>query len=439
MSRPTIAILGKPNVGKSTLFNRLVGNRHSIVSPEEGVTRDRVYGYFDWRGKEFNLIDTGGYIPDTEDVIERQVKNQAEIAATEADFLILLIDGRSAITSSDYFLAREIQKSNKPHILVVNKIDELHMENYSTEFYDLGVGNYHMVSAQNNRSIGDMLDSIDSMLSNWDHTGIDRKEYINFAIVGMPNVGKSSLMNSLLQEEKSIVTPIAGTTRDSVDSYIKYYSKDIRLIDTAGLRKKSKISQDIEYYSTLRTYRVINDCDIAAVLIDADKGFNHQDKDIIRYIIDSGKGLMIVVNKWDLIEKDTDTQKEYRQDIIDQFPMIKHYPILFISVLYNLRIRSILKFCVNIFDERKKKIKTAELNEFIKKAVAYYPPPLLKGKNITIKYAAQVRHSPPIFAFFTNQPNNITIPYKRYLENSLRDCFGFDGVPIKISFRDKSK
>ena len=437
MPNPTIAILGKPNVGKSTLFNRLVGSGHSIVSKEEGVTRDRIYGTFDWQGRVFNLIDTGGYIPDAEDIIENHVRLQAEIAAKEADMVLLLVDGRSRITSSDQFLARQVQKSEKPYILAVNKIDELFMEDSTLEFYELGLGDFFTLSAQNNRCIGDMLDGIISKLPEQDFTDDKDKDYVNLAIVGMPNVGKSSLMNGLLQEEKAIVTPLAGTTRDSIDSFLRYHKQDIRIIDTAGLRKKSKITGDIEFYSTVRTFRVINDCDIAAVMIDADKGFNNQDKDIIRYVIDSSKGLIIVINKWDLMEKDTYTQKEFQQDIIDQYPKLTYYPILFISVAHNLRIREVLKMTLKIFKERQKKIKTADVNEFIKKAMSYHSPPVIKGKNVTIKYGAQVHHSPPIFAFFTNQPTAIPVQYKRYLENSLRDHFGFKGVPIQISFREK--
>ena len=244
-------------------------------------------------------------------------------------------------------------------------------------------------------------------------------------------------MNELLKEEKSIVTSIAGTTRDSIDSFLRYYKQDIRLIDTAGLRKKTKISGNIEFYSMVRTFRVINECDIAAVLIDAKKGFNNQDKDIIRYVIDSGKGLIIVVNKWDLLEKDLYSQKEFHQDIIDQYPMLSYYPILFISVVHNLRTREVLKMTLMVFKERQKKIKTADVNEFIKKAMSYHSPPVTKGKSITIKYGVQVRHSPPIFVFITNQPSAIPAQYKRYLENSIRDHFGFEGVPIKISFREK--
>ena len=282
-----------------------------------------------------------------------------------------------------------------------------------------------------------MLDGIVKKIPEWNYEDKTNQNDINLAIVGMPNVGKSSLMNALIDEDKSIVTPIAGTTRDSIDSYIRYYNKNIRLIDTAGLRKKSKISDDIEFYSSIRTFRVINECNIAVVLIDAHKGFNNQDKDIIRSIIDLGKGLIIIVNKWDLIDKVTNTQITYQQDIIDQYPALAYYPILFISVLHNLRIRDVLKIALDVSKERSKRIKTSDLNNFIKKTLAYHQPPLIKGKNISIKYVAQVHHSPPVFAFFTNMPSLIPIQYKRYLENSLRSYLGFKGVPIKISFRAK--
>jgi len=435
MSNPTIAILGKPNVGKSTLFNRLIGQRQSIVSSEECVTRDRIYGCFDWQGREFNLIDTGGYIPDSEDIIENQVRLQAEIASNEADMVILLIDGRSSITSSDQYLAKQVQKSGKPYVLAINKIDELNMEDSAIQFYELGLGNYFTLSAQNNRCVGDLLDGVLQKIPESYLIEEQNTFDISLAIIGMPNVGKSSLMNQLLQEDKSIVTPIAGTTRDSVDSYLKYYKKNIRIIDTAGLRKRSKIAGDIEFYSTVRTNRIIQDCDVAAVLIDAQKGFTNQDRDIIRQVIDAGKGLLITVNKWDLLEKDTNSLKNYRQDILDTYPSLVHYPMLFVSVLQNLRVRGVLKQTFSVYKERQRKVKTSVLNEFIKKATLRYPPPAVKGKNISIKYGTQVHHSPPIFAFFTNYPQLISVQYKRYMENNLRDYFGFSGVPIKISFR----
>ena len=435
MPNPTIVILGKPNVGKSTLFNRLIGQRQSIVSSEEGVTRDRIYGRFDWRGREFNLIDTGGYIPDSEDIIENQVRLQAEIASKEADIVIILIDGRSSITSSDQYLAKQVQKSGKPYVLAINKIDELEMEESAIQYYELGMGDYFTLSAQNNRCVGDLLDGVLQKIPESYLIDEQNTYDISLAIVGMPNVGKSSLMNRLLQEEKSIVTPIAGTTRDSVDSYLKYYKKIIRIIDTAGLRKRSKITGEIEFYSTVRTNRIIQDCDVAAVLIDAEKGFTNQDRDIIRKVIDTGKGLIIAVNKWDLLEKYTDFMKNYRQDILDTYPALLHYPMLFISVSQNLRVRNVLKQTFMVYKERQKKVTTSKVNEFIKKATLHYPPPAVKGKNISIKYGTQVHNSPPIFAFFTNYPQLIPVQYKRYMENNIRDNFGFVGVPIKISFR----
>ncbi len=435
MDNQTIAILGRPNVGKSTLFNRIVREQKSIVSPVEGVTRDRVYGSFDWNGVFFNLIDTGGYIPDSKDIIESQVKLQAEIAFKESDVIILLMDGRTNPTSSDIFLAKQVQKSGKPFVLAINKIDKIDMEDAAMQYYELGLGDYFTLSAQNNRCVGDLLDGVVNLLSNKKTNDTYGNNDFSLAIIGMPNVGKSSLMNRLLEQEKSIVTPIAGTTRDSVDSYIKYYKKVIRIIDTAGLRRKSKISDDIEFYSTVRTNRIIHDCDMAAVLIDAEKGFTNQDRDIIRKVVDLGKGLLIVINKWDLLEKDTNTVEDFRQDIFDVYPALMHYPILFISILHNLRVRNILKTALSIHKERCRKIKTVELNIFLKKAIQYYSPPATKGKNISIKYVTQVHHSPPIFAFFTNHPDLISIQYKRYLENSLRDYFGFSGTPIKISFR----
>jgi len=435
MPNPTIAILGKPNVGKSTLFNRLIGQRQSIVSSEEGVTRDRIYGHFDWQGKEFNLIDTGGYIPDSEDIIENQVRLQAEIASNEADIVILLIDGRSNITSSDQYLANQVQKSGKPYVLAINKIDELEMEDSAIQYYELGMGDYFTLSAENNRCVGDLLDGVLQKIPDRCFIEYQNTYDISLAIIGMPNVGKSSFMNRLLQKEKSIVTPIAGTTRDSVDSYLKYYKKTIRIIDTAGLRRRSKITSDIEYYSTIRTNRIIQDCDITTVLIDAEKGFTNQDRDIIRKVIDAGKGLVITVNKWDLLEKDTDSLKNYRQDILDTYPALVHYPMLFISVLQNIRIRDVLKETFRVYKERQRKVKTAEINKFLQKVTLRYPPPAVKGNNITIKYGTQVHDSPPIFAFFTNHPQLISVQYKRYLENNLRDYFGFTGVPIKISFR----
>jgi len=437
MADYTIAILGRPNVGKSTLFNRLVGKTHAIVSPVEGVTRDRIYGTFDWLHREFDVIDTGGYIPHTEDEINKHVRLQADIAAEEADFLILLVDGRAELTSSEKTLAELIIAMEKPFILVANKIDDIVHEKDIFSLYELGMGDPMPISAQSGRSLGDLLDEIHVRLPQRPAKKKISDEIINLAIIGMPNVGKSSLMNNLLKEEKSIVTNIAGTTRDSVDSYIKHFNRDIRMIDTAGLRRKAKVNDSIEFYSSVRTNRVLEECDVALVLIDATKGFGNQDRDIARAVMDSGKGLVLVVNKWDAIEKDTDTMKDFMDEIEHRFMAMQHYPILFISVKNNRRVTTVLDEAIRIFDSRRKKIQTANLNGFLLKAVGKYPPPGIKGKHLKIKYVTQVHHSPPILAFYTNHPDLFPIAYKRYLENQLRKSFDLKGVPIRISFRHK--
>ena len=438
MLEPTITILGRPNVGKSTLFNRLVGKRQSIVSPEEGVTRDRIYSKIEWLNKKYNLIDTGGYIPKSKDTISRQVTFQAEIAQNEADLILFVVDGRSDITSTDRLLAEAIIKSNKPCILVINKVDTLKNEESVYQFYELGIDNQVYISAQSGRQIGLLLDKITIMIP---HSVIDDNldNFIHFSIVGMPNVGKSSLMNYLLNENKSIVTDIAGTTRDSVDSYIKYYKKDIRMIDTAGLRKKSKVNDSIEFYSNLRTFKVIDESDVVAILIDARKGFDSQDKNIIRYVIDKGKGLTIIINKWDLIDdKQTNTMRDIADDMIYDFPSLEHYPIKFISIKNNFRVGEVLKNILEIYEKRKNKVSTSNLNSILARIVSHYSPPSSKGKDIKLKYITQVSTEPPLFAIFSNFPDLIGESYRRYVENQLRNFVDFRGVPIRISFR-KSK
>ncbi|MBC8479309.1 MAG: ribosome biogenesis GTPase Der [FCB group bacterium] len=438
MANPTLAILGRPNVGKSTLFNRFVGKRVSIVSPIEGVTRDRIHGEMDWCGHKMNVIDTGGYLPNSDDVIEKAVRFQAEIATQEADILLLMVDARSEITSSDRVLAEYMLKSEKPFILVANKVDDVLHEMDSYLFYELGLGEPFVVSAVSGRNVGDLLDKIVEMLpASITNTDDEKEDEIKLAIVGMPNVGKSSLMNSILQEEKSIVTDIAGTTRDSIDSYFKYYGKTFRIIDTAGLRRKAKIGDTIEFYSTVRTNRVIIECDVAIVMLDASKGFGNQDRDIARLVIDKGKGLVLVVNKWDTIEKDTHTVKKYKDAIEHLFKSMEHYPLLFISVKNNLRTWKVMEVALKVSEEYSRKVSTSQVNEFIANATAKYPPPAVGGKHLKIKYGTQVHHSPPVFAFFTNYPEVFPVSYRRYLENQLRESFGFYGSPIKISFRKK--
>ena len=437
MANKTLAILGRPNVGKSTLFNRLLGSRKAIVSSIEGVTRDRIYSTFDWLGNDFDIIDTGGFLPKEKDIMNKHIQNQAQIAIKEADLIIFLVDGKSEITSSDRILADIVKKSEKPSILVVNKIDSLEQTEQINEFFELGLGDPIPISAMHGRNVGEMLDvAVDKIPEN-------KKAYkkyksdVDLALIGMPNVGKSSLMNALLKEEKSIVTDIPGTTRDSIDSYINYFGKTIRLIDTAGLRKRTKVKDEIEFYSTVRTNKVITECNIAALMIDADKGFDKQDKDIIRAIVKLGKGLVIVVNKWDLIEKDDMTMKQIIDDIHHEYSGTKHYPILFISVKNNLRLQKVIESAVEVHKRLISKIKTRLLNEIVQKIISKNPPPAVKGKHLKIKYSAQVKHSPPIFAIFMNHPDLVPISYKRYIENQLRKEIDLLGVPIKISFRKK--
>ena len=438
MNKRTIVIIGKPNVGKSTLFNRLIGKAKSIVSPIEGVTRDRVYGTFEWLNKEYELIDTGGYIPKDSDDINKQVKIQAEIAAYSSSLILFLIDGKNDISTNDQILADKIKKIGKPYLLVINKMDTLKDQNDSYKYYELGLGDPVCISSSSGRQVGLLLDEIDKIHKNTDCNNKSNYD-LSLAIIGMPNVGKSSFVNKILDENKSIVSDLAGTTRDSIDSFINYFSKKIRIIDTAGLRKKTKVTDSIEFYSTIRTMRSIEDCDVAAILIDAQKGFHQQDKSIIKGVVDKGKGLIVVINKWDLIEKDTYTMKNFKDDMIYDFPILKHYPILFISIKNNLRVRKVLDSALEVFDLRKQKIKTSLLNDIFNQILINYPPPAVKGKEIKIKYITQIRTSPPLFGVFLNHPDLITKSYEKYLSNQIREKINLNGVPINLSFRKKNK
>ena len=436
MNRSLITIIGKPNVGKSTLFNRIIGEKKSIVSPVEGVTRDRVYGSYDWLGKIYDIIDTGGFILNENDIINENIRIQLDIAKQESDFIIFMVDGKIEITSNDQELAKNIRLLNKPYKLVVNKADSQLDDTNKFRFYDLGLGDPIFISAEHGRNIGDLLDDIASNLPE-DAPNEGKEKYINFSITGMPNVGKSSLVNCLINKEKSIVTDIAGTTRDAIDSYIKYFKDDFRLIDTAGIRKRSKLLDEIEYYSIVRSYRAIDESDVSAVVIDISKGFNKQDRNIVNYVIDKGKGLLLVLNKWDLIEKDHYTLKNIKDDIIESYPMLSYYPMVFISVKNNLRVREVLKYAQKIYYELQRSIKTSELNIFLEKLLHKYPPPSVNGKFLKIKYITQISTAPPLFALYCNYPHLFSVNYKRYIENQLRSSFNFMGVPLRISFRKK--
>lgn len=437
MAKPTVAILGRPNVGKSTLFNRLVGHRKAIVEASPGVTRDRIYGTVEWTGHSFHLIDTGGYVANAGDVIEHTVQRQAELAGHEADLILFLVDSREGIVADDRVLAERLRKLAKPVVLVANKVDDQIHEPRSLEFYELGLGDPLAIGAISGRAVGDMLDVVLEKLGVARDTGGTPSDTLDLAIVGVPNVGKSSFLNAITKQEKSIVTPIPGTTRDSVDSYLQYMGHAIRLIDTAGLRRKAKVSDAIEFYSTVRTYRSINECDVAIVMIDAVRGFHLQDRQIMSHVLEKGKGLVAVVNKWDAVEKDTASMGQWVTRMRDQFKPLEHIPLVFTSVSHNQRLWNVLQQAIGVYQQSIRKLSTSELNKFLETAVGYLPPPAVQGKRIQIKYVTQVHRQPPLIAFFCNHPRLIPISYQRYLENRLREQFGFAGVPIKMSFRRK--
>ena len=438
MPYPVIAIVGRPNVGKSTFFNRVLNQKKSIVDATEGITRDRIYGKVDWVGHSMTFVDTGGYIPEDLDIFNSAVREQAQEAISEADLILFMVDGKQDPTSSDKTLAQFVRESGKKSIMVVNKCDDLDSNKQINGFFELGIDPIMPVSALNGRLTGDLLDSVLAQL-NLKEVKIneDKDEGMRLAIVGMPNVGKSSLTNALLQKKQSIVTPIAGTTRDSIDSYLKYYGKTITLVDTAGLRKKSKVSDSIEFYSTVRAQRSILNCDVALVLIDAEKGFTKQDKTIMEDVITKGKGLVIIVNKWDLIKKETQTMKNFSDEIEYQFKALSHYPILYISALTKQRVSKVLGIAKGVFELRKKSIKTSILNKFLQKRIRLQSPPATHGKVINLNYMIQVSTGPHLFVIYTNYPKLVPTGYKRFIENQLREEFDLLGIPIRISFRKK--
>ena len=432
--RPSIAIIGRPNVGKSTLFNRLVEKRKAIVDAKEGITRDRIRGTLEWENRLYDIIDTGGYIPDDVDVFNAAVREQSELAIKEADFILFLVDGTQDPTSSDKDLANLVRKSGKPHLLAVNKCDSMDSDDQQFRFHELGLEPIITLSALTGRLTGDMLEKISSALGHISDKD-DDEAYMRLAIVGMPNVGKSSLANALLQKKQTIVTPIAGTTRDSIDTSFKWYGKTITLVDTAGLRKKAKVSDNIEFYSNLRTHSAIEQADVSLVLIDAEKGFSKQDKAIVDLVIKKGKGLILLVNKWDLISAKTNTMSDMKKEIQRQFKALDHYPILFISALTRRRVSNILKIADEVYHSRMKKINTKLLNNFLNDAIKKMSVPAVKGRMIRIKFINQVRTAPPMIILHTNYPKLVPINYRRFIENQLRETFDFRGVPIKLGFR----
>ena len=433
-----VAIVGRPNVGKSTLFNRFIRERSAIVEDLPGVTRDRIYGEGDWAGRRFTLIDTGGLVPGSEDTFERAIRTQAQVALDEAEVILFVVDAKSGVTAIDREVADIVRKAGKRVLLVVNKADNDKMENEGLEFYELGLGQPYSLSAINGRGTGDLLDAVIELfpVSEFNDEEDDR---LKLALLGRPNVGKSSITNALLGEERSIVTDIPGTTRDSIDSVVKYYGEEIVLVDTAGLRKRKKINEAIELFSAVRTIKAIQRCDIAVVVIDAEQGFDRQDARIVTEAVDRRKSVMIVVNKWDLIDKDTGSVNRFEKSIYERIPMLSYIPVLTISALTKQRLTKIIALAKEIREERHKRISTSELNDVIMEAIRHHPPPAVKGKDLRIKYIVQPQAAPPVFLCFTNYPELIPEHYTRYLENIIRSNYAYMGTPITIVYKQKNK
>lgn len=431
-----VAIVGRPNVGKSTLFNRLVGERKAIVEDTPGVTRDRVYGKSEWNGKSFDVIDTGGFIPGSEDKIEKAIREQAVIAMEEADTIIFVVDGITGKTKFDEDIAVLLRQSDKPIVLVVNKCDNEMADHNSYEFYALGLGEPFPISASNGRSTGDFLDLVTSKFVEIPE---DESEELKIAFLGRPNVGKSSLTNALLGKDRMIVTDIPGTTRDSIDSKIKYQGEEIILIDTAGLRKRAQVHENVEMWSTVRTARAIDRCDIGVVLIDATRGLEDQDKRILNQVEEARKGIIIAVNKWDILEeKDEFSADAIRKEIKIAMKTINYAPVLFISAETRQRIYKVIDEAKKIKERRLNRISTSKLNEVLSPIFEQTPPPSARGYDMRINYVTQVNVDPPVFALFLNHPQYLKTDYKRFIERKIRENFDFAGTPISLVFRKKN-
>lgn len=435
MSHWVVALVGRPNVGKSTLFNRIIGQRSAIVHDMPGVTRDRNYAEGEWAGRRFSLVDTGGYVPASEDIFEKAIREQAQIAIEEADVVLFVVDGHDGMLPGDKELANILRKSDKRVLLVVNKIDGDTHEAKRAEFFALGLGEPYSVSALVGRKIGDLLDVVtEGFVVTTDEKPDPR---LKIAIIGKPNVGKSSFVNAVLQEERHIVTNIPGTTRDPIDAILKYYGEEILLVDTAGLRRKSKIKESVEFYSTIRTLKSVERCDVAVVLVDATQGLDHQDLRIIQNTIESGKPVIIAVNKWDVIEKDDSTARACEKALKEKLRIYDFIPIIFISALTKQRIYKVIELAKQIDAEQNRKIPTSQLNDLLGSDIRAFPPRSRSGKEIKIKYITQVKTKPPVFAFFCNDPKMIDDNYRRYLQNKIREHFTFTGVPVLLSFKQK--
>ena len=431
-----VAIVGRPNVGKSTLFNRMVESRQAITDATAGVTRDRHYGKCEWGGLEFSVIDTGGYVTNSDDIFEGEIRKQVKLAVDEADVILFLTDVTGGVTDLDDDVAELLRKSRKPVVVAVNKVDNVDRQYLTGEFYSLGLGEIFAISAINGSGTGDLLDAIVAKLDRNKPTD-EARDLPNIAVVGRPNAGKSSFINALLEQDRNIVTDIAGTTRDSINTVYNKFGFEFNIIDTAGRRKKNKVEENLEFYSVMRAIRTIEESDVCFLIVDATLGLESQDLNIFSLIVKNRKGVVILINKWDLIEKEKNTMEEYEAAIRAKLAPFNDVPVLFISALTKQRVFKAVETAMQVYRNRKQKISTAKLNEVMLAAIDNYPPPTVKGKYIRIKYVTQLPTPSPQFAFFCNLPQYIRDPYRRYLENKMRENFDLQGVPVQIYFREK--
>ncbi|MEK6450144.1 MULTISPECIES: ribosome biogenesis GTPase Der [Myroides] len=432
-----VAIVGRPNVGKSTFFNRLIQRRDAIVDSVSGVTRDRNYGKSEWNGREFSVIDTGGYVKGSEDIFEGEIRRQVSLAIDEADVIIFVVDVEQGITPMDEEVARLLRKETKPILVAVNKVDSAKRMDDTFEFYNLGLGEIYPFASISGSGTGDLLDAVVEALPVEEEVEAEEDELPRFAVVGRPNAGKSSFINALIGEDRYIVTDIAGTTRDSIDTRFTQFGFDFNIVDTAGIRRKAKVKEDLEFYSVMRSVRAIEHSDVCILMIDATRGFEGQDQSIFWLAEKNRKGVVILVNKWDLIDKDTMTAKQFEEKIREEIAPFTDVPIIFTSTITKQRLLKALEAAVEVFENRKQRISTSKFNEAMLPIIEHTPPPAIKGKYIKIKYCMQLPTDTPQFVFFANLPQYIKDPYKRYIENKLREMYNFSGVPIDIYFRQK--
>lgn len=433
----TVAIVGRPNVGKSTFFNRLLEQRKAIVDDTSGVTRDRQYGIAEWNGKSFNVIDTGGFVPESEDVFEREIKKQVLIAVEEASAVLFIVDVATGITDLDDAMADVLRRSTKPVFLVVNKVDNNQRLLEASEFYKLGFENIFFVAAISGSGTGELLDAVTDLIKEESDDVLEEAALPKFAIIGQPNVGKSSLLNALVGAERTIVSDVAGTTRDTIHTRYNLFQKDFVLIDTAGIRRKAKVHEDLEFYSVIRAVKALDETDVCLLLLDAEKGIAAQDLNIFSMAVKKGKGVVVLVNKWDLVNKETNTARDYEKNLKQRLAPFTDVPVLFISALEKTRIYKAIELALEVYENRKRHIPTSKLNDVILKAIEAHHPPVVRGNPVRIKYITQLPTAVPSFAFFCNYPDDIKTPYRNYLENQLREKFSLTGVPVRIFFRKK--